>query len=56
MQLPKEDLSYLKGTADVGLLLGKGQTEKENRLSCFVDSAYGRQLVSQLHQTRMTKS
>ena len=36
----KKVLSYLKGTADVGLLRGKGQTEKENRLSCSVDSSY----------------
>ena len=36
----KRILSYLKGIADAGLLLGKRQTEKENRLSCFVDSSY----------------
>jgi len=36
----KRILSYLKGTADVGLLLGKRQSEKENRLTCHVDSSY----------------
>ena len=36
----KTILSYLKGTADVGLLLGKRQSEKENRSTCYVDSSY----------------